>query len=156
MKFICGISSQSRELVLVYICFCFLFFGCCSEPLSSKKVPWKFFIYASSKYFFHYLFQCLEPCKETWDLKKNHCQTFCEVCQSYFSVLYIIFAFTNVRSQLTKGELTNNKWHYAWHNIQNLSWFVNNEGRKRLTNRYVEIICSDTIIISVLILSLYI
>ncbi|KAM6448263.1 anosmin-1 isoform 2-T2 [Liasis olivaceus] len=29
-----------------------------------------------SAFFKH--FQCLEPCKESWDLKKNHCQNFCE------------------------------------------------------------------------------
>ncbi|XP_074153414.1 anosmin-1-like [Sminthopsis crassicaudata] len=25
--------------------------------------------------------KCLEPCKESWELKKNQCQSFCEVCQ---------------------------------------------------------------------------
>lgn len=24
--------------------------------------------------------QCLEPCKESWDLKENQCQDLCEVC----------------------------------------------------------------------------
>lgn len=39
-----------------------------------------------------FFLQCLEPCKESWDLKENQCQDLCEVCAFLRSEFKVTFS----------------------------------------------------------------
>lgn len=61
--------------------------------------------------------QCLEPCKESWDLKENQCQDLCEVC--YYKKkkkilglpqIWVFMRFKLVHGGICWGERWKGEW----------------------------------------------